>query len=138
MRAPVALLALGLLAGGGCAPAAPAAPALAGRAAPATLLRSELLFGRLRPGGALVTDAEWQRFVAEQVTPRFPAGFTVLDATGQYRDRSGAVVSEPTKILLIVHPADARAAIDELREAYRRLFDQESVLVITAPADARF
>jgi hypothetical protein len=105
-----------------------------------SLARTELVFGRRRPDGGIVTDAEWGAFVAEHVTPRFPNGFTVLDATGQYRDRAGRIVTEPTKILLIVHPPDApvRAALQALRDVYRRLFDQDSVLLISAPAEAGF
>ena len=87
-----------------------------------------------------MTDAEWRAFVVEHVTPRFPDGFTVLDAVGQYRTRAGELKTEPTKVLVIAHPpeARARAAIQELRDAYRRLFQQESVLLIEIPARAAF
>jgi hypothetical protein len=122
----------------GCAATGPAletSPAVTQSA-----VRSELLFGRSKPDGSVVTDAEWHAFVVEHVTPRFPDGFTVIDAVGQYRDRSGRIMSEPTKILLIVHPADAgpRAAIQALRDAYRRLFQQESVLLVETPARLGF
>ena len=87
-----------------------------------------------------MTDAEWRAFIAEHVTPRFPDGFTALDAVGQYRDRQGQIQAEPTKILLIIHGTDARprAAIQELREIYRWLFQQESVLLIESAAQADF
>ena len=103
-------------------------------------LRSELVFGRLKPDGSVVTDAEWRAFVEEQVTPRFPDGFTVLDALGQYRGRDGRIISEPSKILMVIHPPEARprAAIQEIRDAYRRLFQQDSVLLIDSPARAGF
>jgi Protein of unknown function (DUF3574) len=105
-----------------------------------TLTRSELLFGRSRPDGRTVTDTEWAAFVDEEVTPRFPDGLTILDATGQYRDRSGRIVQEATKILLIVHPADprSRAALEEIRALYRKRFDQESVLLLSSPARVSF
>jgi len=104
------------------------------------VIRSELVFGRLRPDGSTVTDAEWRAFVEEQVTPRFPDGFTVQDVLGQYRGRDGRIIAEPSKILLIIHGADARprTAIQEIRDAYRRLFQQESVLLIESPARAGF
>ena len=95
-----------------------------------TLVRTELIFGRLRPDGGLVTDAEWRAFVADHVTARFPDGFTVLDALGQDRGRDGQIHVEPTKILLVVHGPEARPRIQELRDLYRRLFQQESVLLI--------
>jgi hypothetical protein len=133
-----AALLLVLVVVAGCAGAPPRAPdaALPGEA----VVRTELFFGRLRPDGTVVSDAEWRAFVVDHVTPRFPDGFTVLDALGQYRGRSGEIVSEPSKILVIFHPADGRshAAIEELREAYRRRFRQESVLRVTSPARAGF
>lgn len=134
-RAVVA--ALLLLTAAGCAGGGPALEPLPGTQA---LLRSELFFGRLKPDGSVVTDAEWRAFVVEHVTPRFPDGFTVLDAVGQYRTRTGELQTEPTKILQIVHGSEARprAAIQELRDVYRRLFQQESVLLIESPARAGF
>ena len=105
-----------------------------------SLVRSELYFGRLRPDGTVVSYAEWRTFVADEITPRFPDGFTVFDALGQYRGRDGRIVSEPTKVLLVVHGSDARlrSAVQELRDIYRRLFQQESVLLIESPARAGF
>lgn len=125
--------------GGGVA-APRAGTTLATPAGAGTLVRSELYFGRLRPDRTVVSDAEWQAFVTEHVTPRFPDGFTVLDATGQYRERSGQVIREPTKVLVILHPpaAGSRAAIEELRQLYRKLFDQESVLLIEVGARVSF
>jgi hypothetical protein len=129
--------ALLVLAAAGCAGHGPSFESALGTQA---LVRSELYFGRLRPDGTVVSDAEWRTFVAEEITPRFPDGFTVFDALGQYRGRDGQIVSEPTKVLLIVHGADARlrGALQELRDLYRRRFQQESVLLIQSPARAGF
>ncbi len=130
--------ALLLLSVAGCAGSVtPAVEPLPGSQA---FLRSELYFGRLKPDASVVTDAEWRAFVVEHVTPRFPDGFTVLDAVGQYRTRAGELKTEPTKVLVIVHPpeASARKAIQELRDTYRRLFQQESVLLVESPARAAF
>jgi Protein of unknown function (DUF3574) len=139
-RRSAAALLLVVLAAPGCAAAPPAGRAFEPATSAPGYVRSELIFGRLRPGGALVTDGEWHAFVAEHVTPRFPDGFTVLDATGQYRDRTGRIVAEPTKILLIVHAPEPRirAALQELRDVYRQLFDQDSVLLITGPTQMPF
>jgi len=129
--------ALLVLAAAGCAGHGPSFDPAPGTQA---LVRSELYFGRLRPDGAVVSDAEWRTFVAEEITSRFPDGFTVFDAVGQYRGRDGQIVSEPTKVLLIVHAPDARlrSAVQELRDIYRRRFQQESVLLIESPARAGF
>lgn len=136
-RSRGAVAALLLLMAAGCAGGAATLDAPAGTQA---VVRSELLFGRLKPDGSVVTDAEWRAFVEEQVTPRFPDGFTVQDVLGQYRGRDGRIIAEPSKILLIIHGTEARprAAIQEIRDVYRRLFQQESVLLIESPARAGF
>jgi uncharacterized protein DUF3574 len=136
-RARGAAAALLLLIAAGCAGGGTTLEITPGSQA---VVRSELVFGRLKPDGSVVTDAEWRAFVEEQVTPRFPDGFTVQDVLGQYRGRDGRIVAEPSKILLVIHGADARprAAIQEIRDVYRRLFQQESVLLIESPARAGF
>ena len=97
------------------------------------VMRSELVFGRAKADGSTVTDAQWRAFVDEHVTPRFPDGLTVVDASGQWRDRTGVVIREASKLVLILHPADenSRRAIEEIRTLYRKLFDQESVLLMS-------
>ena len=41
----------------------------------------ELMFGRNVAGHVRVGEAAWSRFVAREITPRFPDGLTVIDAT---------------------------------------------------------
>jgi hypothetical protein len=98
------------------------------------------LFGRARPDGSLISEVEWIAFVDEHVTPRFPDGLTVVDARGQYRTRAGQIVREPSKLLIVLHDGSSRsrAALEEIRTAYKRLFDQESVLIMSAPARASY
>jgi hypothetical protein len=115
--------------------------ACAGVRAPGdTLVRSELYFGRDRPTGGIVSEAEWRTFLAEHVTPRFPAGLTVLEAAGQYRDATGRIVREDSKVVVILHPGTPQTwgAIDEIRAIYKKLFDQESVLLLSSRARAAF
>src|SRR5262245_66552116 len=56
-------------------------------------VRTELYFGLSIPPGAdgspagRVTDEEWQRFVDEEISPRFPDGLTIQEAGGQWRSR---------------------------------------------------
>ena len=85
-----------------------------------------------RPTGA-VSELEWQLFLRDEVTPRFPDGLTVWDAQGQWKGKAG-IEQERSKVLLLVHPdaAKARAAVLELIDHYRKTFDQESVLWETA------
>jgi len=127
---PPLLPVLGLLALGGCAMAAPVAPGPACRAEAAAMARVELLFGRARPGGGAVGDAEWADFLDREVTPRFPDGLTVLDGAGQWRGRDGTIVREPSHLLVIWYRPSARSEVDieAIRAAYKKRFSQESVL----------
>ena len=102
---------------------------------------AQLLFGRNVEDRARVSEADFNGFVAREVSPRFPEGFTVIDATGQWRDaRRGTIVHEATKIIEIVLPAgeDNRPKIEAIVEAYKLQFQQQSVGLIVAPACVRF
>ena len=110
----------------------PASDAQCGAAA-SPRLRTTLYFGLARPKGA-VSELEWQLFLRDEVTARFPDGLTVWEAEGQWRRPDGVVDHERSKVLLLVH-ADtpvARAALQGLIERYRKTFDQQSVLWETA------
>ena len=92
--------------------------------------RTDLFFGRARPGGA-VTEAQFRSFVDEQVTPRFPDGLTLLTGIGQFRDAGGATLVEGANVLILLYPhgsARADRQIDAIRNDYRRRFEQQSVL----------
>lgn len=95
-------------------------------------LRTELYFGLGRPNGEVVDKSEWQRFVEEFVTPRFPDGVTILEAKGQWRGQTNIIVRESSKVLVIFYRLKDRKAastkIDEIRNAYKKRFEQESVL----------
>jgi Protein of unknown function (DUF3574) len=97
-------------------------------------LRTTLYFGLARPKGAAVSELEWQLFLRDEVTTRFPEGLTVWEAEGQWRRADGVVDHERSKVLLLVHPDNtaARTAVRGLIDRYRQKFDQQSVLWETA------
>ena len=92
-------------------------------------LRTTLYFGLARPKGA-VTELEWQLFLRDEMTTRFPAGLTVWEAEGQWRTPAGSIDHEQSKVLLLVHPDTtvARQSVLAVIEAYRKTFEQQSVL----------
>jgi Protein of unknown function (DUF3574) len=94
--------------------------------------RTELFFGKSIPGGGTVTDAAFAQFLDQEVTPRFPAGFTVVPAMGQYRETNGVIDHEASDMLILFYPrdtaSDASKKINEIRTAYDKTFHQESVL----------
>lgn len=93
--------------------------------------RTELYFGSQKPDGAAVTEAEFEEFVDEIVTPRFPDGLTLLTGYGQFRNSANVIVEEQSFVMILLYPRDDKAAgaeIEEIRTAYKDAFAQESVL----------
>ncbi|MBI3716516.1 MAG: DUF3574 domain-containing protein [Betaproteobacteria bacterium] len=103
------------------------------------LVNESLYFGTGKPVG-VVTPAEWAEFLKGVVTPRFPQGLTVLQASGQWRGADGVVVREGSQVLILVHPDDAsnEKAVLEIVAAYKSQFQQEAVLRVKAHACASF
>ena len=129
MTGPRAVAAAILLAFAGAAQAQQ--PVCAGAAKP--MLRAEIYFGRNIGGRLGVSERAWRRFVARELSPRFPAGLTVIDGRGQWRGPSGAIVAEPSKIviLFVADAAPARERIALAAAAYKKRFKQDSVAVVT-------
>ena len=124
--APVALALMlgGCVTGAGTAGSAPACTAPLKPA-----VQVDLYFGRDKPAGGEVSEAEWAAFLAEAVTPRFPDGLSVLAVEGQTRVPSGAVVRERTKLLVVV-VFDAPAhepKVSAIVADYNRRFGQHGV-----------
>lgn len=113
--------------------------------AAATWTRVELYFGQHRRDGSPISDDDWQRFLADEITPRFPAGLTVVPALGQYRDSTGALVREPSRLVVLLYPSEAGGDTGDADERVRAItavycerFEQESVLRVESPASVAF
>ena len=92
--------------------------------------RTELLFGLSRASGPDITEEEFQHFIDQQVTPRFPEGLTLLAGNGQFQDSAGNIIQEGAKLLILLYPfsKERNALVDEVRSEYKSAFQQESVL----------
>jgi hypothetical protein len=104
-------------------------------------LVAELLFGRDIGRRIGVSESAWTRFVAHELTSRFPDGLTVTDAIGQWRDpASRRIVREPAKKVEIVMPGngDDQERLAAAVKAYKKEFHQRSVGVIVRPACVAF
>jgi hypothetical protein len=133
----IALTVLAAVSLASCAtsPPPPACPAGQER-----LRTAQLFFGRDMSGQPGVSDAAFQKFVDEELTPRFPDGLTILDGGGQWRGAEDKLIRESSKIVLIVLPKrrDAAQRVDAVRAAYKSRFRQESVLLITQASCVSF
>jgi hypothetical protein len=132
MRGLVLLLLLG-----GCA-AAPMPCLLAGQTRMEVV---DLYFGRDIVGRGPVTEAEWDDFAAREITPRFPDGFTVFDARGQWLNPATGVIGRETSWMVRVAVpvrGDVAAKVEVVSAAYRIRFKQVAVGVVSGEACARF
>lgn len=115
-----------------------ASPEVAGcRSGLNSVTKAELFFGRSIATGGDVSEAEWQRFAAEEITPRFPEGLTMEDALGQWNGKAGPL-QERSKHVIIVVSRDAEGKIEAIRRAYESRFHQDSVLLVETAACASF
>ena len=101
---------------------------------------ADLYFGRNIGGTFGVDDAEWQAFVDTEITPRFPAGLSITDVSGQWRGPSGEIVREPSKAVMVILSGDPdeRRKLDQIRAAYVEAFDQDAVMLIQRSACVGF
>lgn len=106
-------------------------PTLACRNGDQTAVLDSLYLGTETPNG-IVTDSQWQEFLAQIVTPRFPQGLTTWSAEGQWRSATNENVKEKTHILHITHPNDdtTHQAVLTIVNEYKVRFKQEAVLRI--------
>jgi hypothetical protein len=101
---------------------------------------AELFFGAQVRGGGEISDADWQAFLAAEVTPRFPEGLTTWDADGRWRTPAGVQTHEKSRVLLLVLSGrqDERARLDALIDAYKIRYHQLSVGLVEHADCARF
>lgn len=103
-------------------------------------VRSEVYFGMSTPGGELISAEAWQEFLNSEITPRFPAGLSIIDTAGQWRNAGGHIDHEAGKLLVLLHPNDAAAdaAIEAIRRTYCQRFQQEAVMKVETAASVSF
>ena len=105
------------------------------------MVRDTLYFGtRIPHGGGEVDDSHWQRFAQEVITRAFSQGFTELTAHGTWRGADGAIDTEVSRVVVIVHADDhvSAAALRDVTQRYRDMFHQESVLRERSAVCAQF
>jgi hypothetical protein len=107
-----------------------------------TWTRAEIICGLNKAAGGTVTDSEWQKFMDEEVTPRFPNGLTVLAGVGQWKGTDGNVEQESCRMIILfydsVNDKGADQRIYHVAEAYGQQFGQETVLLSSSKAIVEF
>ena len=102
--------------------------------------RTELFFGLSRDQGPDITEQEFQDFIDTDVTPLFPDGLTLLTGRGQWANAYGSITQEETKLLILFYRFSeaGNQAVEEIRQSYVDLFQQESVLRVDEQACVSF
>jgi Protein of unknown function (DUF3574) len=104
------------------------------------LVQDQLYFGLSVPDGGQISLAQWQAFLRDEVTPRFPQGLSVVEAAGQWRGNDGSIVQENSRVLTLVHADDKpnEAAIQAIMASYKSRFSQEAVMRLKQRACTSF
>ena len=105
------------------------------------MIKTELYFGRTIGMFGRVTDEQWEKFVDEYITPRFPSGFSIIDVSGRWKCvKTGKTIREDTKLLVLCHHKTTNDD-NHLREiiiAYKDLFGQDSVMLVEYDVNVAF
>lgn len=99
-----------------------------------------LYFGRNIADTAVVSDSAWGAFVQDVLTPAFPEGATVWDASGQWRAPDGTLVRERSFVVELLHlvTPDVEARVQRVIDAYKTRFAQQAVLRMVTNVRATF
>ena len=94
---------------------------------------AELVFGRVSEGEPGVSEAQFAKFLQQEVSRRFPDGLTVVDAQGRWLPPAGGAIHGPSKTVMIVlrGGSDDRDKLEAVRAAYTQRFHQPSALLLT-------
>ncbi len=99
------------------------------------------LFFGLGTSDGVVSEAAWARFLTEIVTPRFPNGLTVVEATGQWRAHGQHDVTvERSRVVEIAHDdsPETDRQIGEMVAIYKHRHRQRSVMLTRARVEVCF
>ena len=99
-----------------------------------------LYFGRNIADTAVVSDSAWTTFVRDVLTPSFPEGATVFNASGQWLAPNGVLVREPSWVVELLHPAtrESETRVQSVIDAYKSRFAQQAVLRMVTSVRATF
>lgn len=81
--------------------------------------------------GASIGDEAFRAFIEEEVTPRFPSGFTLSHGEGAWKNTMlKNTIYEKSTMLIVLHPGSKteRQVLREIANAYRTRFHQQAVI----------
>lgn len=103
-----------------------------------SVTEGELFFGRNVATRFAVSDRDWDRFVEDEISTRFPRGFTIEDATGHWRGASGVIHERTKHVIVVITTQNDADSLESIRTAYKKRFHQQSVLLVEHATCASF
>lgn len=96
------------------------------------MTKTELYFGLSKPDGSMISPQAWQAFADTVIATTFIEGSTIIDGQGQWLGKNGQLVSEPSKILILLSKLTPKRSkqIELVREKYKKYYEQEAVMRI--------
>jgi len=97
-------------------------------------------FGMNKPAGGAVSDREFNQFLQQEISSRFPKGLTLFEAKGQWQGANGTIERENSRVVEIVcdDTQDNRDKVAAIAARYKALFAQEAVMVIKSRPEVVF
>jgi hypothetical protein len=105
------------------------------------MIETDLYFGQTRPDGRLITEVEWDNFRKNQIARVFSQGCTVIKASGNWLDPvTLKFITEPSYLVICTYKKSSPLSqqIDSLRNWYKNMFQQQSVLRVDKKIKAGF
>jgi hypothetical protein len=95
---------------------------------------TDLYFGQSRAAQADIPRSDWNDFVSREIAPRFD-GFTISRAVGYWKGQR-----ERTYRVTFAHAnsPDDNARLEDIRDAYRKRFTEDSVMRADAQQHVTF
>ena len=91
---------------------------------------SEMLYFGTGMADGQISNEQWQSFVDDVITPRFPQGLSIWPVYGQWQSASGTIIQEDSYVLNVMHAGEpgSEVAITEIMSSYKQQYQQEAVL----------
>jgi len=105
------------------------------------MMETDLYFGQTKPGGGVITEAEWRNFREDQIARVFKEGSTIISSIGSWYDpESHKLITEPSYVVVYFYKRSSQISqqIDSLRNWYKARFQQQSVLRVDKKVKAMF
>lgn len=94
------------------------------------MTKTELYFGLTKPDGSIIDKPDFQAFADTVISKTFTEGCTILDGQGQWLGFNGKLITEPSKIVIVISKLSAQRSrdIEQIRAKYKKYYQQESVM----------